>query len=48
MGQARGIGHKVDLSVVEYKSWMKVIRAAFRTPQIRTRPKESTEEACRH
>ena len=48
MGQARGIGHKVDLSEVEYKAWMKVIRAAFKTPQIRTRPTESTNEVCRH
>jgi hypothetical protein len=48
MGQARGIGHKVDLSEVEYKAWMKVIRAAFMTPQIRTRPTESTNEVCRH
>ena len=48
MGQARGIGHKVELSEVEYKAWMKVIRAAFKTPQIRTRPIQSTDEACRH
>jgi hypothetical protein len=48
MGQARGIGHKVDLSEVEYKAWMKVIRAAFKTPQIRTRPTESSNEVCRH
>jgi hypothetical protein len=48
MGQARGIGHKVDLSEVEYKAWMKVIRAALKTPQIRTRPTESTNEVCRH
>jgi hypothetical protein len=48
MGQARGIGHKVHLSEVEYKAWMKVIRAAFKAPQIRTRPTESTDEACRH
>ena len=48
MGQARGIGHKVELTDTEYKAWMKVIRAAFRTPQIRTRPTESASEACRH
>jgi hypothetical protein len=48
MGQARGIGHKVDLSEVEYKAWMKVIRAAFKIPQIRTRPTESSNEVCRH
>ena len=48
MGQARGIGHKVDLSEVEYKAWMKVIRAAFKTSQIRTRPTESSNEVCRH
>jgi hypothetical protein len=48
MGRARGIGHKVDLSEVEYKAWMKVIRAAFKTAQIRTRPIQATDEACRH
>ena len=48
MGQARGIGHKVDLSEVEYKAWMKVFRAAFKTPQIRTRPTEFSNEVCRH
>jgi hypothetical protein len=48
MGQARGIGHKVDLSEVEYKAWTKVIRAAFKTSQIRTRPTESSNEVCRH
>lgn len=48
MGQARGIGHKVELTDTEYKAWMKVIRAAFRSPQIRTRPTESASEFCRH
>jgi hypothetical protein len=48
MAQARGIGHKVDLTDEEYKAWKKVIRAAFRSPQIRTRPTQSTSEACRH
>lgn len=48
MGQARGIGHKVKLTDTEYKAWMKVIRAAFRSPQMRTRPTESASEACRH
>ena len=48
MGQARGIGHKVELTEMEYKAWMKVIRAAFRSPQIRTRPTESANEVCRH
>ena len=48
MGQARGIGHKVELTDTEYKAWMKVIRSAFRSPQIRTRPTESASEVCRH
>ena len=48
MGQARGIGHKVELTEMEYKAWMKVIRSAFRSPQIRTRPTESASEVCRH
>ena len=48
MGQARGIGHKVELTDTEYKAWMKVIRSAFRSPQIRTRPTESSSEVCRH
>lgn len=48
MGQARGIGHKVELTDTEYKAWMKVIRAAFKSPQIRTRPTESASEGCRH
>ena len=48
MAQVRGIGHKVDMSDAEYKAWMKVIRAAFKVPQIRTRPTESPDEVCRH
>jgi hypothetical protein len=48
MGRARGIGHKVDLSEVEYKAWMKVIRAALRVPPVRTRPTQSLDVVCRH
>jgi hypothetical protein len=48
MDQARGIGHKAELTDTEYKAWMKVVRAAFRSPQIRTRPTESATAACRH
>lgn len=48
MAQARGIGHKAQLTDTEYKAWMKVIRAAFKAPQIRTQPTEVESVACRH